>query len=432
MSQPAVQTKPLLNRGWNRLDNAGTVYPAMSTQKWSSLFRIAAIMKQDINPELLQQAADRVLPRFPTINAQLKAGFYWYYLTENPQRLLVEPDIKFPCSPIHWRRKNAHLLKIFYGEKRIAIDFFHAVTDGTGALIFLKTLVAEYLRLSGVNVPAELGVLDLESLPTADEMTDAFVKLPLPKSKGIKGLGRAFRFPVQMSIHMNKHIHTYITNVGELKNKAAQFGVTINEYLTAAFIYIGVEEQLKHNPKKLRPIRVSVPVNMRRFYETKTLRNFSSVVNPEIRPPFNDVSFEHICFLVRDYMKNALTAAHLYETIAPNVALEKNFFSRLTPLFIKNLLILTGYKIMSSKATTTTLTNLGVFTAPTALMNELETIEVILGPARHSGVGATVLTTGENVRITFTSTQVHPALAEELERLLNGHGLKTKMEVISE
>ncbi len=433
MSVSAPRTTAVITRPWDRLDNAGKLYPSLSTQKWSSLFRVAAVMKHDVDPQLLQEAVDRVLPRFPTITTQLAAGFYWYYLKNNPKRLLVEPDLKFPCSPIHWRRKNAHLLRVLYGERRIALDFFHAVTDGAGALIFLKTLVAEYLRLNGIDVPATLGVLDLNTPPRGEEMSDAFLKLPLPKSKGIKAPGRAYRFPVKKDKFVaKKHIHTYLVSVSELKAKAQKHNLTINEYLTAIFLYVGVQEQLKHKPLKLHPIRVSVPVNMRRYYETSTLRNFSTFVTPEIRPPFTKLTFEIIAEQVRAYMKEALQVDNLYEAIAPNVALEKNIASRLTPLFIKNFLIQVVYRLISSKSTTTTLTNLGIFTAPQQLMDELETVEVMLGPAQRSGIGAAILTTKDTIRIAFTSTQVHPVLPEAVEVFFSEHGITTQKEVISE
>ncbi len=424
--------KPLLARDWERLDNAGKIYPAVSTQKWSSLFRVAIVLKSVVDPEFLQRAADAVLPRFPHFNAQLSAGFYWYYLRLNPKRLLVEPDIAFPCAPIHWRRKDAHLLKIFYSENKIALDIFHAITDGHGAMVFLKTLVAEYLRLKGIDVPAELGVLDLHTSPSIEEVSDASARLPLPKSKGLTRPTRAYRFPLKQDKHPTKHIHTYIINVTELKNKASEYNLTINEYLTAAFLYLGVREQIKEKPRKLLPVRVSVPVNLRRFSPTNTLRNFSTFVTPELTPPFSDISFEAIAITVRDYMQKALTTDNLYSVIAPQVALERNIFSRLTPLFLKNFLLQIGYKVIASKTTTTTLTNLGVFIAPEPLLNEIVTVEVMLGPARNSGVGATILTTRNTMRIAFTSTQIHPSLAEGLEALFLEQGIKTKREIINE
>ena len=432
MAKNAKHEKSKLTQNWDRLDNAGKFYPAVSTEKWSSLFRVAIVMKNDVNPELLQQAADLVLPRFPTLNAQLSAGFFWYTLKKNPKRLLVQPDNAFPCSPIHWRRKNAHLLKILYTKKRIAVDIFHAITDGAGAFIFLKTLVAEYLRLTGINVPVGEGVLDINEAPWGDELIDSCTKLPLPKSKGLKRPGRAFRFPVHLEWTPSKHIHTYLLSVPELKEKAKEVGVTINEYLTAAFLYMALQVQLKNKPRKLLPVRVSVPVNMRRYYESNTLRNFSTFVTAEITPPFTDVSFESIALIVREYMQKALTVENLYNVIAPTIALENSLLSRITPLFLKNFIIQSFYKFVSSKNTTTTLTNLGVFTAPEALMNELETVEVLLGPARDSGVGATVITTGDTMRIAFTSTRVHPRLAEALESFLEEKGIKTVKEVISE
>ncbi len=60
---------------------------------------------------------------------------------------------------------------------RIAVEFFHAVTDGTGGLIFLKTLVAEYLcQKYKINIPAENGVLGRLEDPDPEELEDSFLR----------------------------------------------------------------------------------------------------------------------------------------------------------------------------------------------------------------------------------------------------------------
>jgi hypothetical protein len=144
---------------WYPLDNAGKLYPAIATSRWSSTFRLTAVMRAPVIARLLQQALDRVLPRFPAMAVRLRKGFFWYYLERNPRALSIQKDEGHPCMPFRFRENNGFLLRVLYDERRISAEFFHSLADGAGALVFLKTLVGEYLRLCGVPMAYGQGVL---------------------------------------------------------------------------------------------------------------------------------------------------------------------------------------------------------------------------------------------------------------------------------
>ena len=147
-------------QGWYRLDNAGMVYSAIQRDDYSAVYRFSVVMDAPVDPQRLQKAADRVMPRFPGLQVRLRRGVFWYYFDADPSFLpQVEPDIANPCQPIRFSSRD-RLLRIFYYESRISIELFHALADGAGALVFLKTLTAEYLRQTGVEVPCTDGVLD--------------------------------------------------------------------------------------------------------------------------------------------------------------------------------------------------------------------------------------------------------------------------------
>ncbi len=431
MASTAAYPDTVRYRQWFRLDNAGKLYPALSTTKWDSVFRIAAVMKRELEPETLQKAVDSVMPRFITMNTQLCTGAFWYYLEENPKRLLIQPDQNVPCSALSWRERNMHLLRVLYAGRRLSVEFFHAITDGAGAMVFLKTLIAEYLRLCGAAIPCEEGILDLRSKPAPSEVEDAFQRMPLPKNVSRKINGAAYRFPGEkMSSPHARHITTYCMSASELKEKARTIGATMTEYLTAAILYIGYQEQAKSNPHKMLPIRVSVPINMRQVFHTDSLRNCSWFVNPEIAPPFGTLTLESIAAEVRLFMKEALLPESLYAGIAPNVASENSWLLRLTPLPIKNLVIRSVHKAMGVKSVTTTLSNLGLFKAPSEMMEHIDWVDVVLGPAKGAGTGAALITTGDRLRLTYTSNQEDLILPDALERLLSNEGISITKEVI--
>lgn len=413
------QTSPnsLKNMDLFQLDNAGKLYPSVSTTKWSAMFRVEVVMKRKINPLLLQKAVDNVMPRFPAMNVKLKSGFFWYYLKKNPTQLIIQKDDKTPCIPITWREKNTHLLRILYSDKCIAVEIFHAVTDGIGGMVFLKTLIAEYLRLNNIFIPYELGVLDPRMEPRKEETIDAYKQMPLPSPRSREMKGAAYHFPGKNVGVKNSQSITYSIPVSKIKIKAKEIGVTLTEYLAAVILYIGYMKQIEAN-NKILPIRVSIPVNMRRFFQTESLRNFSWLVYPEILPSFGVLTFEGIASRVHCFMNNALFPENLYAGIATNIANEKNWLFQIVPLSLKNLMLRIVFKLIARNSAITTFTNLGVFQAPEEMMKHLESAEFMLGPSKYPTTSTAAITTGDTMRIIFNSNKKEPILPKEFERFI--------------
>ncbi len=71
------------SRKWYKLDNSATVYPAIQRDDYSAIYRFSAVMKQTVEPSLLQRAVDLTMPRFPVFDVCIKKGVFWYYLEPN-------------------------------------------------------------------------------------------------------------------------------------------------------------------------------------------------------------------------------------------------------------------------------------------------------------------------------------------------------------
>ena len=166
-------------RLWLRLDNAAKLYPAIASVQWTSMFRLSFVMKEQVVPTVLEEAVNQTLVRFPAFRVKLRKGLFWYYLEAIDDRFRVCEDIGHPCPPLKHRENSGYLFRVKYGEYRISLEMFHALADGTGGLIFLKSIVAQYLRLCGVPVPCEIGILDPTEKPAQEEMEDAYRKIPL-------------------------------------------------------------------------------------------------------------------------------------------------------------------------------------------------------------------------------------------------------------
>ena len=139
---------------WYRLDNAGILYSALQKEEYSAIYRFSALMERDVDPAALQRAIDRCMPRFPSFAVRIRKGAFWYYLEPNtaPGPFLKE-DVSDPCQPVRFKEDNGWLVRFYYYRSRISIEVFHALSDGGGAIVFFRTLLAEYLRQTGVDVP---------------------------------------------------------------------------------------------------------------------------------------------------------------------------------------------------------------------------------------------------------------------------------------
>ncbi|MEL7603658.1 MAG: hypothetical protein AAGU77_10940, partial [Bacillota bacterium] len=114
-------------RHWYPLDNAANIYPIIERRTWTPMFRITAVLHEDVRRDALQRALDQMRPRFPTFYVQRKSGLFWYFLEELPVRALVEEDTINPCPPL---RKGELPFRVKTHHNRISCEFAHVVCDG--------------------------------------------------------------------------------------------------------------------------------------------------------------------------------------------------------------------------------------------------------------------------------------------------------------
>ena len=144
---------------WYRLDSAGILYSALQREEYSAIYRFSAQMAQPVEPPALQRAILRIMPRFPSFAVRIRRGLFWYYLEPNPAPgPFLKEDVSDPCQPVRFREDDGWLVRFYYYRSRISIEVFHALSDGAGAMVFFRALLAEYLRQTGVDVPEGEGI----------------------------------------------------------------------------------------------------------------------------------------------------------------------------------------------------------------------------------------------------------------------------------
>ena len=393
--------KDINNLSWLKLDNAATIYPSTLSRTYASMFRLTITLTEDIDNDILSQALKNIMNRFPTFNFTLKQGFFWCYFDRIYSTPKIKKDVKNPMLAMNFYKKNRYMFKVRTYKNRIAIEYFHALTDGTGAMTFMLSLTCEYLRLR-YKIKPEYNdlVLNPKSKPTKEEIEDAFLKVY--KSTGsLVHENKAFQLKGTKEDDNILNVITGITNLKELKKLSKKYKATITEFLVSIAI-LSIQELKKDYKKSKKDIKVSVPINLRKLYNIKTLRNFSSYMNVGISAS-KDYTLEEIISKVKKDIKEMSDEKAINAKISGNVKLMKNQFIRRIPMFIKKHVMSYIEKKMGDGYITTTLSNLGLISVPDPMKKYITDMNFILGKSRGKPSAITVIGYNNKIYITFSS-----------------------------
>ena len=80
------------HKKWLRMDNASKIFPATMTATDTKVFRMSAAVRDQVDPDILQQALDETYDYFRLYHAVLRRGIFWYYLEDSEQSHQVQMD----------------------------------------------------------------------------------------------------------------------------------------------------------------------------------------------------------------------------------------------------------------------------------------------------------------------------------------------------
>ena len=418
------------HRDWIRLDNAAKIYPAAMRRKWTALFRISATLTEPVDLDVLEVAQRIAMRRVEHFSYVLKRGMFWYYLERSDSAPRITEDGPCPCVPFRPDENGGFSFRLRYYKNRIAVEVFHALTDGTGGIVFFKTLVAEYLRIKyGAAIPRGSGVLDCREKARAEELEDGFLK-------HARDVGASRREAKAFHIG-GKREHADTVNVTRADmplpaalSHAKALGVSLTEYLTAVMI-LAVDELQRARvplPRLYRQVKINVPVNLRALFPSETLRNFSSYVNPGIDPRLGEYTLAEVAHLVHHFMRQEVTEKGMNARFSANVLSEKNAILRVAPLFLKNLIMRSVFVAVGDKKTSTCLTNVGRIDLPAEMEQYVTDMDLCLGPLSFNRVACAALSHRGTLRINITSTLRDAAFERAFLTALVKEGVPVKVE----
>jgi hypothetical protein len=431
-----VHTKHVDESGaWYALDNAGIIMPAVTNSVNTGLFRFEATLCAPIVRPMLEKALTSTSNRFPYFNVRLKRGFFWYYLEQCLSAPHLFPDDKAPCQDWNINESGTRMFRVLVRDKRIAVEFSHALTDGSGAISFLKTLLVEYFRLVGIEPCAPLGegefhdIFPVDSSPGAEEHEDGYQRyfpkgLPNPEPNP-----RAWhaKFP-----RVSRHSYRIISGRLDLPAclaEARNRGVSLTELLAAVYIDALQTLWFEQSPKpRDHFVSVEIPVNVRKFFPSGTNRNFSLFVLVSENLHLGKRDFNEIVQRVHYQMKLENDPRSIARQISRNAGGARNIIVRMVPLAVKDLFARVLFAKFGETMLSGFISNLGAVHMPPGIAPHIAQWEFIPAPSTTTLTNASAVSWNDELRVSFGSLTRTRELEKLFFRRLRELGLAVRVE----
>ncbi|MFR2533746.1 MAG: hypothetical protein ACLS95_00675 [Clostridia bacterium] len=409
---------------WRRLDNSAKIFPVSTGKRYSTVFRISAVLKETIKPAILEQAVKQALEKFSSFQVKLKQGFFWYYFEENTKEPMVEQEVDYPCQYIDPELNHNYLFKVTYFKKKINMDVNHTLTDGNNATNFFKEILYTYLELKH---PKEF----VEELRTtrkyAYTIEDSYLKNYDKHAKNNNSSKKAYLLKGnKMPLGSIAAIHEII-DLPALKAKCQEKECTVTQYLTAILIYAIYQENYLPNHGK-KPIKVCIPVNLKKYFSSLTLSNFFSYITLEAKMEREHLdSFDKVLQFVKQDFQKRLTEEEILKTMSGNVKLGNNLAIRAIPLFLKKLFVRIGY-LEIRKYTTITFSNIGRIGIIGKYQKYIENFLFLIAPEPVESIKCSACSFNDQLVFTFTTILEDSHIESHFYQFLKEQNIPVRIE----
>ena len=404
------------------IDNSAILYLSLIRKHHTNIFRFTITMTEPIQPEVLQTAVNRVHRRFPTIFAGFRPGFFHYRQipSETPPQVRQDPGLLINMT----RDEIARCAyRVYYSDNQMIIEGFHANTDGYGMVASFSTLAAEYLKLRyGIQVPVGYPVFDADEKPGEEETEDAYLRyadakplhLPSRYSYQLPGMDPKCG-PVQRE--------TIVYPVDQLLSAARRYGVSITALLGAVMADSIMELQHRCREKDLYPVRIMVPIDLRKVFPSNTLRNFILYALPTMEVSDYGSGTKELAIRFSGQIRAHLQKENLGGIIAYNVNAQKMPLFRLLPTKVKCGLMRLAYTYFGESNSSITMTNLGTIALPDVMLPYLDSIHLTMMPRMRSPYNCGMYSYKGNFYINLCrfpkDSQLEEIFSRKLQEVLN-------------
>ena len=401
-----------MKTNWYKLDNVGTFYACLTNKRIPAVFRFTASLKEDVDKTILLEALKKTISLLPNINVSLKAGFFWYYLEETNKEIEVSEENGKVCSRVY-STKEPYLFRLTYYKNRINIELSHVLSDGRGTLEILKILVNNYLVIKH-----KLNIKVNENDSSLDEkIEDSFDKYYVKKESIKTNNKNIYKYNKMKLTNYRINYYEVHLSTSKLLDIARSYKATITSYLLSVLIYC-VKEEMKTR-ELTKNIKIDIPVDLRTFYKSSTLKNFFALASLTYKVPSHDTTIEEIIMYVKEYLKENLTEEKLAYRVNQMESFEKLIAARLLPLLVKEIGI-NIIDIFTKGLNTTVLSNLGPVEFPKECEKYIDNVSCLTSTESFQ---FTVISFKDDLCIGISSRYYHNNIIKNFIRYLRSQDI---------
>ena len=406
------------------VDTAAIMFSSLSSESWGRTFRYSAYFKNTVDAAALKEACRQLMPYYPSIYAYLEHGFFWNRLVLTDKLPEIVPEDERGMRPITMRGDKTPDFRLTYSDRRINIECSHSLGDGKGIIIYFKALLARYQELCN----GDTGEYKTSEDPTVNT-EDAFrVHYDKNGEKENGDEAKAFHFPEEYEEGYTKLLFAEMST-SHVKTLAHKYNMTITEYLTAALM-LGI---IRSNPTPVtEPITVAVPVNLRRFFPTLSVRNFTVQTFITFKPDGRrDITLEEILDATRGQLRAQIKPSELIKKVNKYGALVSNPVINIVPNIIKQP-VMRKMQRDTHAGVTTIFTNYGACSLPEVLHSQVEKLQFVNGDTRSYGLAVTCSCIGweDTLSLCFSRANKDTVWYDACIDVLSQQGLQITTDVI--
>ena len=405
---------------WYKVDNVAKVFLSSYNRRDTRCLRVSCTLKEPINPILLTEALMATIRQRPLFQVRIRRGFFWHYIEPTGAVPVVEEEHRRPCPLLYGPGYKGILhYEVTYYGCRINFDIFHALSDGTGALDYLNSLVTNYLKLAH---PADLADYTPQIHSSEDmRQEDSFEHYYESRSRvspGTKVPRTPFSYHIKGGCLPYNQLQFFRLSMPteELMDQVRAHHTTVTVYL-GSLMMLAIRSNMPAKEKD-KPVTISIPVNLRSYFESETSRNF-----------FNNVYVSHT-FTGEETLDSLIPEfdQHLREALTPEIIRKQmNSFSRLEHLVLMRLVplaikipVIRFFSRIEDRKVTAVISNLGRVAPAQELTPYIEDYSAYCS---HNGLFTTVTSFGGQTIMGFCSAYRHTDVLMNFIHLLRKEGL---------
>lgn len=407
---------------WRKLDNYAKLFPLASTKRYRTVFRISVVLKDKIEPKILEHAVKVALNKFKFFKVRMRKGIFWYYFENNSKDPIIEEENDYPCRFIDLPLNNDYLFKVTYFENKINLEIFHCLTDGSSATHFLKEITYNYIEMKYLNNNSTALTKEREVKYNTE---DIYSKNYNKKIKAKRDAKKAYNLKGRLLPPGVVSVTHEFMSSNKVREVAKAKGATITQFLTASLIYAIHEAGVKKD-KSQKEIIIQVPVNLKKYFPSATSSNSFSYI--DIKVNTNKISkYEDILEEVKKQFVEKLTEEELLKTIAVNLKLSNNPILKFVPLFIKKAVVVLAHREMR-KNNTTTLSNIGRIGIIAEYKPYIDRFLLLIAPESVEKIKCTICAYEDNMVFSFASVIEDKDVENKLKEILENQGIVVQLD----